>query len=485
MLDAIEVKLFGHSVGALIWNSSQNATVFRFYKDFLKLGLDVAPLLIPLQSIDSDKTYSFIPDNEHDRQVYKGLPAFIADSLPDSFGNKVIDEWLSRQGRASGSFSILERLCYTGERGIGALEFYPPATTREQITDIDIKHLVQLAQEVFTSRANFSVNYNKDVAAMRDIIKVSVSAGGARPKAVIAYNEATGEIKSGQLAQTPKDFQHWLIKLDGVTQSAELGLSTGMGRVEYTYHLMAKDCGIDMAESRILEEGGRAHFMTRRFDRPGNGEKLHLQTLNAIAGMNYSLKYSFSYEHVFSVLRQLNLSHSVAEQFFRRIVFNVVSKNCDDHTKNISFLMDKTGRWSLSPAYDVSYAYDPTGMWNQDHFLSINGKYENFKYADIEKLAKEQRIKNYKEIIEQVYEVVSRWPEYAMAVGVDDKIAAGIGKTHEVQAIQQTKPALHVSRAISFPLDSKVKKTSLLEKASKIPNKENRDTLKNKGQKLN
>ena len=485
MLDAIEVKIFGRSLGALIWNSSQAAGIFRFYKDFLKLGLDVAPLLIPLQSVDSDTSYSFMSDNEHDRIVYKGLPAFIADSLPDSFGNKVIDEWLLRQGRMPGSFSILERLCYTGERGIGALEFFPPAVAGENITDIDIKRLVQLAQEVFNSRANFNTHQNKGAVAMKDIIKVGVSAGGARPKAVIAYNDVSGEIKSGQVAQIPEGFQHWLIKLDGVTKSSELGLATGMGLVEYAYHLMAKDCGINMAECRILEEGGRAHFMTRRFDRPGNGEKLHLQTLNAIAGMNYLLKHTFSYEHVFSILRQLNLSYPTTEQFFRRMVFNVVAKNCDDHTKNISFLMNKTGSWSLSPAYDLTYAYDPTGKWNRDHFLSINGKYEDFKYADIEKIAKEQRIKSYKEIMEQIRDVVSRWREYAKNVGVENKIAAGIGNTHEVQAIYGTKPTIQAGKTISSPLNSTVKKTSILEKAATISDREIRNKSKNNKQKFN
>jgi serine/threonine-protein kinase HipA len=442
MLDAVEVKIWGQSVGALIWNATQEYSVFRFNTDFLKLDLDLAPLLMPLSGIDPRTTYSFQPNNIEDKTVYKGLPPFIADSLPDSFGNKVIDEWLNRQGRSPGSFTPLERLCYTGERGLGALEFYPPETKVEIITDIDIQNLVQLAQEVFASRLHFSTHRNKGVEAMKDLISVGVSAGGARPKAVIACNDAIGEIKSGQLATVPQGFQHWLIKLDGVTKSSELGLATGMGRVEYAYYLMAKDCGIMMNECRLLEEGGRAHFMTRRFDRPGNGEKLHLQSLHAIAGMNYSIKRAFSYEQVFSVIRQLNLPYSAIEQVFRRMIFNVIAKNCDDHTKNLSFMMNQQGEWSLAPAYDVSYAYDPTGKWNQDHFLSINGKYDHFEYADMEKVAKEQRIKNFHGIISQICEVAGRWESYANLVEVPKKIRNSIAKVHKECSIARTSSVI-------------------------------------------
>ena len=440
MLDAVEVKIWGHSVGALIWNTIQEYAVFRFNSDFLKLDLDLAPLLMPLSGIDPKTTYSFQPNSIEDRTVYKGLPPFIADSLPDSFGNKVIDEWLNRQGRTPGSFTPLERLCYTGERGLGALEFYPPETKIEIVTDIDIKNLVQLAQEVFSSRRTLRTRFDKGVEAMKDIIRVGASAGGARPKAVIAYNDATGEIKSGQLACVPQGFQHWLIKLDGVKKSSELGLVTGVGRIEYAYHLMAKDCGITMSECRLLEEGGRAHFMTRRFDRPGNGEKLYLQSLNAIAGMNYSMKRAFSYEQVFSVVRQLNLPYSSIEQIFRRMVFNVVTKNCADHTKNLSFIMDQQGEWSLSPAYDISYAYDPTGKWNQDHFLSINGKYDHFEYTDIGKVAKEQRIKNFHGIIDQICEVAGRWEDYAKQVEVPRNLRNSIAKVHEECSITRASP---------------------------------------------
>ena len=472
MLDAVEVKIWGQSVGALIWNVTQEYSVFRFNADFLKLGLNLAPLLMPLSGINPGTSYSFQPGSTEDRTVFKGLPPFIADSLPDSFGNKVIDEWLNRQGRSPGSFTPLERLCYTGERGLGALEFYPPETKIETVTDIDIRRLIQLAQEVFTSRLHFRTHVDKGVEAMKDIIKVGVSAGGARPKAVIAYNDATGEIKSGQLVDIPQGFQHWLIKLDGVTKSSELGLATGMGRIEYAYHLMAKDCGIVMNECRLLEEGGRAHFMTRRFDRPGNGEKLHLQSLNAIAGMNYSLKRAFSYEQVFSVIRRLNLPYSAIEQIFRRMVFNVVTKNCDDHTKNLSFIMGRQGEWSLAPAYDMSYAYDPTGRWNQDHFLSINGKYDHFEYADIEKVAKEQRIKNHHEIITQISDVAGRWEEYAKHVGVPGNLRNSIGKVHKECSINRTP-----SVSISMNVQEKVKPSSKLSTASNDLRNKNKPSL--------
>ena len=489
MTTEAEVRIWDMTVGYLIWDDRRRYADFEFDRRFISKDLDLSPLQIPHKNIELRKVYSFQPPSENDRLTFKGLPLFIADSLPDSFGNKVINAWLLQQGRHPDSFNPVEHLCYTGNRGLGALEFYPAMFKPDKIENVDITSLIELAQSVFASRQNWHTNIRKRTSAIRDIVRVGASAGGARPKAVIAYNESTKEIKSGQIAAIPKGFEHWLLKIDGVSESADLGLATGMGQVEYAYYLMAKDSGIDMAECRLLEEGGRAHFMTRRFDRPGNGEKLHMQSLCALANMNFTNINSYNYENVFAVLRTMRLPHTSIEQLYRRMIFNVLAKNCDDHTKNISFLMDKQGNWSLSPAFDVSYAYDPTGRWNYQHFLSINGKNGgingNIFYPDLEKVGKEQGIKNRKEIIEQVCEVVSRWPEYAKTVGVDNDIAAGIGKTHEVQAIQQTKPALHVSRAISFPLDSKIIKSSALEQASKIPNRESSNTLKNKGLKLN
>ena len=434
-----EIKLWGDRVGILSQNTDRLTHVFQFDSEFLKKGLDIAPLLMPLKTLDAKRMFTIIPDDETDFLTYRSLPAFIADSLPDSFGNRVIEAWLARQNRDFNSFSAVERLCYTGERGMGALEYHPLFSINEKTVDVNIPELIQLANEVLSERRNLQTNFSQGDEALMDIVRVGSSAGGARPKAVIAYNEVTGEVKSGQIAGIPEEFEHWLIKLDGVSKSETLGLSSGMGRVEYAYYLMAKDCNIEMAECRLMEEGGRAHFMTRRFDRPGGGEKLHLQTLNAIARMSYKRIDQYYYEQLFSTIRELRLPHSAIEQQYRRMVFNVVAKNCDDHTKNVSFLMDKKGNWQLSPAYDMSYAYDPAGFWNRRHFMGINGKFENFTMTDLEKVGVAEGIKNRKRIIEQICDVINRWPEYAQSAGVEKSLYQKIGVVHETHIGMRTK----------------------------------------------
>ena len=436
MMNSAEVKIWDTIVGYLLWSEQRQSADFEFSKNFLSQKLDLSPLQIPLDKIDAEKIYSFPARTANDLIVFKGLPLFIADSLPDSFGNRVINAWLREQGRPSDSFNPVEYLCYTGSRGTGALEYNPSLFKSEKTENVDVEFLVELAQSVFEQRQKLHTNISIGGDAINDIVKVGASVGGARPKAVIAYNDVTKEIKSGQIAAVPQGFEHWLIKLDGVSNSEELGLSSGMGRVEYAYYLMAKDCGIDMSECRVLENSGRAHFMTRRFDRPGNGEKLHVQSLCALANMNYKNMNAYSYEDVFAVIRKMRLPYTSTEQQYRRMAFNIVAKNCDDHTKNIGFLMDTQGKWSLAPAYDVSYAFDPTGRWNYQHFLSVNGKNTGITFLDLEKIGKEQGVKDYKEIIEQICEVVSRWLDYAQSAGVETSIANGIEKMHEVKNIR-------------------------------------------------
>jgi len=428
-----EVRLWDTVVGYLSLNKDKRTSVFRFDPNFVKKNWDIAPILMPVTGIDILKVRSFIPEDEGDFRTYKGLPEFVADSLPDSFGNRVINAWLVKQGRNINDFTSIERLCYTGKRGIGALEYFPAIGGNDETVDVDIDELVRLANDVLDDRKGLHTNFSKGDEALISIVRVGASAGGARPKAVIAYNEETGDIKSGQIVNIPQGFEHWLIKLDGVSKSEELGLSTGMGRIEYAYHLMAKDCQIEMARCKILEEGGRAHFMTRRFDRPGGSEKVLVQSLNAIAHMNYNKIETHYYEQLFSVMRRMHLPHADMEQQFRRMIFNVVAKNCDDHSKNISFLMDKNGKWSLSSAYDVTYAYDPASYWNPRHLMGINGKFENFAKKDFEKIGKETGMKNWNSILDQVCEVVSRWQEYAESAGVDKSLYEKIGAVHELQ----------------------------------------------------
>ena len=433
-----EVRLWDMVVGHLSLDQNRMSSIFRFHSDFVKKGLDIAPIIMPLNSIDISKTHSFVPENEADYRTFKGLPEFIADSLPDSFGNKVINAWLVKQGREANDFTSIERLCYTGQRGVGALEYFPLLGGEEHIVDVNIDDLVQLANEVLDKRRSLNINISQGDEALRNIVRVGASAGGARPKAVIAYNPATGDIKSGQIAEIPEGFEHWLIKLDGVSNSEELGLSSGMGRVEYAYHQMAKDCNIEMSDCRLLEERGRAHFMTRRFDRSGK-EKIFMQSLNAIAHMNYNQIDTHYYEQFFSTIREMRLPHSAIEQQYRRMVFNVVAKNCDDHTKNVSFLMDRNGRWSLSPAYDVSYAYDPSGFWNRRHLMGINGKFENFSMDDMEKVGVAEGIRNRKRIIEEICDVVNRWPEYAQSAGIEKSLYKKIGSVHEMHINMKKK----------------------------------------------
>lgn len=418
-MSVAEVKIWGMVIGYISWDDKTKGGLFEFERKFLKSGLDIAPLSMPLSEINPSRIYTRTSTSEMDYLTYKGLPQILTDSLPDTFGNSIINAWLAIHGRQLESFNPVERLCYTGKRGIGALEYYPAIHVVDEIsTPVNIEKLVKLSEDILSERNRFKVDLLDGEAAIKDLIRVGTSAGGARPKAVITFNEETGEIRSGQV-DAPDGFSHWLLKIDGVREKG-LGRTKSLGRIEYAYHLMAKSCGIGMSDCRLLEEGGRAHFMTRRFDRAGN-EKLHMQSLNAMSGMNYRLTGTYSYEQVFAVLKRLKFSYTDIDQLYRRMVFNVVSRNCDDHTKNISFLMDRNGKWSLTPAYDVCYAYDPAGRFNYQHFLSVNGKYNDIGYHDILETGAREGIRNRKEIIEQVNDVVSRWFEYADAAGLSKK----------------------------------------------------------------
>lgn len=411
-----EVKIWGMVIGYISWNDNSKAGSFEFEKQFLNKGLDIAPLSMPVSEVHPSRIYTRLSSSELDYLTYKGLPHFLTDSLPDAFGNSIIHAWLATQGRQTESFNPVERLCYTGKRGIGALEYHPALLMVDDIsTPVNVEKLVQLSESILSERNRFKVDLSDGETAIQDIMRVGTSAGGARPKAVIAFNEETKEIRSGQV-DAPDGFSHWLLKIDGVRETG-LGQTKNMGRIEYAYHLMAKNCGIEMTDCRLFEEGGRAHFMTRRFDRIGN-EKLHMQSLNALCGMNYRVLGTYSYEQIFAVLKRLKLSYQAIDQLYRRMIFNVVSRNCDDHTKNTAFLMDKTGKWSLTPAYDVCYAYDPAGRFNFQHFLSVNGKYNDIGYHDILEVGAKEGIRKRKDIIEQVKDVVSRWPEYAADAGL-------------------------------------------------------------------
>ncbi|MCX6180990.1 MAG: type II toxin-antitoxin system HipA family toxin [Bacteroidetes bacterium] len=422
-----KVKIWNQYVGAILWDENKEFGVFEFEPSFIKNELDIAPIIMPLSEIKRGNSLFEFP--RLNKETFNGLPGLLSDSLPDKYGTTLINAWLASQGRAAQSMNPVERLCYIGKRGMGALEFEPSTQKdKETAVPVEIKNLVEIAQQILGQRKTFTTNIKEDVRkGLEDIIRVGSSAGGARAKAIVAYNESNGEVRSGQVA-APKGFDHWLIKFDGVNNKA-LGDPAGYGRIELAYYKMALECGIEINESRLLEENGRAHFMTRRFDRIRGKEKLHVQTLCAIQHFDFSQVGAYAYEQVFQTIRFLRLPANAITQMYKRMVFNVIARNLDDHTKNISFLMDKNGTWNLAPAYDLTYSYNPESIWVSQHNLSINGKTKNIAKEDLLKVGKEMNVKQAKAIIEKTQDVVKKWPSFAEEAGVQQQQIKVIGKT--------------------------------------------------------
>ncbi len=430
MVDVAEVKIWGELVGAVRWDATRQMASFQYAKKFLAKGYDLSPIRMPISNGDRIYTFPELRKSEGEQvATFKGLPGLLADALPDRYGNQLINLWLAQNGRPADSMNPVEQLCFIGSRGMGALEFEPSHLSSEKRTfAIEIDSLVEMAQRISSNRADFTTNLHQDEQqAMREILKIGTSAGGARPKAVIAFNPKTGEVRSGQ-TNAPKGFEQWLLKLDGVS-GAQFGSSHGWGRVEYAYFLMARDCGIHMMDCELLEENGRAHFMTKRFDREGNQTKHHVQTFCGIQHYDYNHLYAYSYEQLFQTMRTLRLTYPEAEQMFRRMVFNVLATNYDDHTKNFAFLLKQGGKWELAPAYDICYAYDPNNVWVNQHTLSINGKHRNITEADLMTLAEANSIKKGPRIIAEIREVVRQWRDYAEQVKVPEALADAIGRT--------------------------------------------------------
>lgn len=427
-VDTAYVRLWGKLMGAVSWDPEKQLGTFEYDRDFLKMGLDPSPVHMPVeQARMGEPRYEFrtLP-----RKTFMGLPGLLADALPDRFGNAVINSWLAGQGRTEDSFSPVERLCYIGKRAMGAMEFSPvlnPSIDRS--VPVEIEELLMLAQTVINERSGLRANLEpKASKAMLNIIRVGTSAGGNRPKAVIALNDETKEVRSGQV-EAPDGFDYWVLKFDGVKDNA-LGDPAGYGRIEYAYSKMAVKAGITMTECRILEENGRSHFMTKRFDRPKGGEKLHMQSLCAMAHFDFNDAGTYSYEQAFQVIRELRLNYDAVEQQFRRMVFNVVARNQDDHTKNIAFLMDTNGQWRLSPAFDVIYSFNPEGMWTSKHQMTIRGKRDGITRKDLAEVGAEQSIKRSEAIIDEIVEVVANWPDFAREAGVQSRQIKSIGETH-------------------------------------------------------
>lgn len=424
MTDA-HVNLWGRRIGAVSWDDGREIGVFQYDPAFLSAGIEVSPMAMPVR----EAPYAFPALGAS----FKGLPGLLADALPDSFGNRLIDVWLAETGRRSEDFNPVDRVCYIGKRGVGALEFEP--ALRNGNGEVEIAQLVDLANRVLDERGRRWGKLDGDGEALEDILRVGTSAGGARAKAVLAWNPETGEFRSGQV-EAEAGFQHWILKFDGVADNRdrELADPLGYGRIEYAYHLMARAAGIEMSECRLHHEAGRSHFMTRRFDRDAKGRKIHMQSLAALRHFDYNLPDAYAYEQAVETIRRLGLGMAVVEEQVRRAVFNIVARNQDDHVKNIAFLMNRSGTWRLSPAYDVAYAYNPHGMWTGRHQMSMAGKRSGFERADLLKFAETSglRIPAASRVIDRVLASVGNWPRFASVAGVEERDVLRIAKTHRL-----------------------------------------------------
>jgi serine/threonine-protein kinase HipA len=430
MSEEAAVRLWGRRIGGVAEAAGNRAAIFEYDPEFAASDIEVAPLTMPLRTAP----YTFPALNPG---TFHGLPGLLADSLPDRYGNTVMDSWLEGQGRDPDNASAVERLCYQGERGMGALEFEPALTTdASPAEEIHIDALVEVASEVLTERKQLvaSLRRGEEEDAMRQLLSVGTSAGGARAKAIIAWNPETDAIRSGQF-RAGKGFEYWLLKLDGVEDDRTPDETKGWGLVERAYARMAGDAGIEMTPCRVWREGGRNHFMTKRFDRTESGGKLHMQSLGALLHLDYNDFLAHSYEQAFAAMRKLDLPNAELEEQFRRMVFNVVGRNQDDHVKNIAFLMDRGGTWSLSPAFDLTFGYDRANKWMRQHQMSINGKRDLFSVEDLEAAARSASLKRGTgaQVFEQVREAVRRWPEVAEELGVSEELEQRIRRAQRLE----------------------------------------------------
>jgi len=426
-----DVKIWGQRVGAIFWDVQNQLGSFEYYPSFIKQSVDLAPLTMPID--ENPQIYSFPknrPDRDSEYDTFKGLPGLIADSLPDKYGNQLINVWLAQQGRPSDSMNPIEKLCFIGNRGMGALEFEPAFDKEINSTfELEIKSLVEITSQMLAKREQFHTDSSEDqLAAVTAILRLGTSAGGARAKALIAYNVATGEVKSGQ-GSVPKGYEHFLIKLDGV-HDAQFGTSSGYGRVEMAYYYMAIDCGINMMPCYLLEENGRAHFLTQRFDRTERNTKHHIQTWCAMEHFDFTQVGAYSYEQLFQTMRMLRLPFPQAKQMFRRMIFNVVARNCDDHTKNFAFRLKQGKDWEITPAYDICYAYDPRSIWVSQHNISINGKLKDIQREDLIKVGKSINISRPELIIDEIVAIVKEWDKYSEKANVSKILHQKIKSSH-------------------------------------------------------
>jgi serine/threonine-protein kinase HipA len=420
-VDLIEVRAWGRRVGAVAFDASIGSYVFEYAPEWVDTGVQLSPLVVPNRA----GTFTF---PELDRATFHGLPGLLADALPDAFGNAVIDAWLAGQHIDKRQITSLDRLAYAGERALGALTFHPPThPSVADVTAIQIADIVTQARAVIAGEVALADSTHN---ALQQLIQVGSSAGGARAKAVILLNPGTDQVRSGYAEPEP-GFEPWLMKLDGVSQAADgavnsLDAPQQYTRIEYAYYLMARTAGIAMSESKLLPEGPRAHFLTRRFDRTDDGQRLHLQSLCAIDHLDFRYKNVHAYDQYFGVIRRLGLNENEIAEAYRRMVFNVVAMNRDDHTKNFAFLLPKDGSWTLAPAFDVTHAFNPWGEWTQHHQMSINNKFDGITLADLYAVADTQGVSGYKRITKAVVEAVRSWREFAAQADVDPRTVMSI-----------------------------------------------------------
>lgn len=424
MRNTVRVKLWGTTVGYL-YQETDGVVGFQYDENFIGSGIEISPIKMPL----AKRTYMFPTLPEH---TFYGLPGMVADSLPDKFGTIVINRYLESRGKTADSLSVIEKLCYTGKRGMGALEYEPAQELISDSNSLDIDALTKLASDILSEKENFRIEKND--AMMAQLMECGSSVGGARAKTLIAWNPKNNDIRSGQIA-AGDGYEYWILKFDNIKNNRDKDLTPDDAeytRIEYAYYLMAQAAGIDMNECRLCMENGAAHFMTRRFDRKvENGEKIHMQTLCALAHMDFNSPRIYSYEEAFVVMKRLKLSYEESLQLFKRMVFNEFAKNYDDHTKNISFLMDKKGVWSLSPAYDVTFSYKKDSIWVNSHQMLINGKSNDITLDDLLKVSASVGIKKGDAItsIEQIKESLSKWETFAEQSGMSERNYEKVLKT--------------------------------------------------------
>ena len=419
----IEVRIWGQQVGAVARDDTVGAYVFEYAPTWRRRGIELAPLLMPVTGTQAKFAFPSLSE-----PAFRRLPGMLADALPDDFGNALIDAWMARQGVDKNQVTALDRLAYMGKRGMGALEFRPAkGAHRESHEPLQMKQLVETARQLIHGDLSDDAQAQ---AALANIIRVGTSAGGARAKAVVAWNPETDEMRSGQF-EVAEGFEHWLLKFDGVGKDLELGTGAHYGRIEYAYHRMALAAGIEMGACRLLEENGRAHFMTKRFDRDGN-KKHHVQSLCAMQHLDFKQRGTHAYEALFLVAEQLGLDDRARAQLFLRMAFNVMARNCDDHSKNFAFLLREGYPWELTPAFDVTHAYNPAGAWTYQHLMSVNGKFDGINHADLTAVGDRFSVPRISALLEQVTDAVARWVEFASEAGLPAGEAGKVAADHRL-----------------------------------------------------